>query len=392
MRNQHQNSVQKRDKAADKSGLAISVVVPVFNERDNVEELSNRLAEKLSDAMDWELVFVDDNSPDGTADRVRELARDNGRINLIFRHNRRGLSSAVVEGALAASHDIIVVMDGDLQHDEGVIPKLVEVVESGEADIASASRFLTMTGADGLSSDTRRSISETGISLANRLFGLKMTDPLTGFFAFRREVLLRALPHLTDLGFKILLDMIVSLRPRPKVKEIPFEFRERFAGESKLGNQVIWEFLLFLLDKTIGRVIPLSPRFYAFAIVGGIGVLVHMAVLYLGLYVLDETQAVEPELHFGVAQTAATLVALISNFSLNNMITYFDRRLKGVRFLKGLATFAIVCSLGIVGNVGVAVALKDQMAGAPIALPALGGIVVGTVWNYLVTKIIVWRS
>ena len=180
------------------SPLKLSVVIPTFNERDNVANVVRGVDAVLKDFA-WEIIFVDDNSPDGTAEAVRDLARTDRRVRLISRHNRRGLSSAVVEGALAAAADVVAVMDGDLQHDEAILPALFRKVAGGEAEIASASRFLQEDGASGLSSAGRLKISNTGIRLANTSFGLDLTDPLTGFFVFRRDLLVRALPQLSEL-------------------------------------------------------------------------------------------------------------------------------------------------------------------------------------------------
>ena len=224
----------------------LSVVVPTYNESKNIPEMVRRLNETLKD-ISWELIFVDDSSPDGSADVVRSIAREDHRIRLISRHNRRGLASAVVEGALAASADVVAVMDGDLQHDESVLPDMYYKVRDGEADVVSASRFLREDGADGLSSATRVAISNNGIKLSNFVFNLKMTDPLTGFFVVRRDVVRRALPELSELGFKVLMDVIVSAKPRPRVLEVPFKFRERQHGESKLDNKVMYEFFLFFI-------------------------------------------------------------------------------------------------------------------------------------------------
>ena len=363
--------------------VQLSVVVPTFNERANVARLVEKLDESLS-ALSWEAIFVDDGSPDGTGDEVRRLARSDRRVRLVMRHNRRGLSSAVVEGALASSAEIVAVMDGDLQHDERVLTQLYEKVASGETDIASASRFLQEASADGLSSENRVKMSEGGISIANRVFGLDLTDPLTGFFAMRREAVVDNADNLSEIGFKILLDLIVSSRPRLRVQEVPFTFRKREHGESKLDEKVLYDFFLFFLEKTIGRFIPVSPRFFSFAIVGGLGVIVHMATLSL-VYLFFGFS-------FVIAQTAATSVALFFNYFLNNQLTYFDKRLKGVSYWIGFLRFVIVCSVGMVGNIGVASYMHERLEPGLFYISALGGIAVGVVWNFVVSRIFVWKD
>jgi dolichol-phosphate mannosyltransferase len=367
--------------APARAPIQLSVVVPTFNERDNVPAIVERLDRTLGD-LSWEVIFVDDSSPDGTAAAVRTLARTDPRVRLISRHNRRGLSSAVVEGGLAAAGDIVAVMDGDLQHDESVLPELYRRVASGEADVAAASRFLATGKTDGLSSREREQMSNTGIKLANFCFGLTLTDPLTGFFAMRREALERATPNLSALGFKILLDVITSLKPRPKVVEVPFTFRAREHGESKLDNRVMYDFFLFFLEKMIGRFVPVPARFLSFAVVNGFGILLHLAILVPAVSVFG--------VGFDQAQLGATVVSMFSNYALNNAITYHDVSLKGWRFWFGFVVFAALCSVGIFANVGVASMLHREFAGLLYVLPALAGAFITVVWNYVATKFFVW--
>jgi dolichol-phosphate mannosyltransferase len=373
---------ETRAEAAPAAGrpTELSVVVPTFNERDNVAAVVERLDRTLA-SIAWEVIFVDDASPDGTAQAVRALARADPRVRLISRHNRRGLSSAVVEGGLAAAGDVVAVMDGDLQHDESVLPELYRRVAQGEGDIAAASRFLSTENPEGLSSKTRVKISNTGIALANLFFGLRLTDPLTGFFAMRRETLERALPRLSELGFKILLDVITSLRPRPKVVETPFTFRAREHGESKLDRRVMYDFFLFFLEKAIGRVVHVPARFLSFMIVNGLGILVHMALLVPAVALLN--------VEFAVAQLAATIVSMFFNYSVNNLITYNDVSLKGGAFWLGFVMFGLLCSVGIFANVGVASLIHRQFDGQYV-LPAIAGALITVVWNYVATQFFVW--
>lgn len=361
--------------------LELSIVVPTFNESENISEVVKRLDASLGDIA-WEVIFVDDASPDGTADVVRALSQTDRRVRLISRHNRRGLSSAVIEGGLAAAADIVAVMDGDLQHDESVLPALYRTVADDEADIASASRFLLEDGADGLSSDTRLKISNTGIRIANKAFSLDMTDPLTGFFVIRRSVLERAVPELSELGFKVLLDIITAVKPRPRIKELPFKFRERLHGESKLDNKVMYDFFLFFLEKKISRFVPLPARFLSFGLINGVGIGVHMAVLVFAFSLAG--------LGFEVAQLIATMIAMMFNYTVNNAVTYHDQQLKGAEFYRGFVLFAVLCSIGVFGNVGVASVLHAQYADLSYAAPALVGALLTVVWNYAATRAFVW--
>ena len=369
--------------AGPSDAIELSVVVPTFNERDNVAEIVVRLDRALR-GRSWEVVFVDDDSPDGTAAAVRALARRDPRVRLISRHNRRGLSSAVVEGALAAAADVIAVMDGDGQHDETVLPVLHEAVAGGGADVAAASRFLLADGAAGLSSERRLRISNAGIRMANVAFGLDLTDPLTGFFALRRDVLERALPRLSESGFKILLDVITAAGPGLRVVEVPFRFRAREHGESKLGSRVLYDFALFILEKRIGRYVALPARFLSFAIVNGMGIVLHLAVLAAAMRVLS--------MGFVAAQLVATMLAMFFNYTVNNTVTYSDRRLRGRDYYVGFVIFSALCSVGIVGNVGVAAMLHQRFQGLDLVAPALAGAVITMVWNYAATRAFVWRG
>ena len=364
------------------SHTALSVVVPTLNERGNIK----RLVESLDGALreiSWEVIFVDDFSSDGTAEVVRALAAIDRRVRLIERHNRRGLSSAVVEGALSASADIIAVMDGDLQHDETLLPRLYAVVANGEADLASASRFLRADDAEGLSSEGRKKLSETGIRLSNFAFGLDMSDPLTGFFVVRRDVVVRALPHLSEVGFKILLDILTAVEPRPRVLELPFSFRERAYGESKLNKRVLYDFFLFLIEKKVRPIIPLPAQFLSFSMINAVGILVHVAV-----YTLLTSSAVA----FVNAQLTATVFAMAFNYYVNNELTYSQNRLTGNAFYLGFVVFAMVCSVGVVANVSVAVMMHERYSEMTDLIPVTFGALVSVVWNYGATRYFVWRN
>ena len=192
----------------------------------------------------------------------------------------------------------------------------------------------------------------------------------------------------SGVGFKILLDILASARRPLRFTEVPYTFRERHAGESKLDSVVAWEYLMMLLDKTVGRFMPV--RFVAFAAVGALGVIVHMAVLALvfqGIYAGAESK-------FGIGQALATLVAMTFNFFVNNALTYRDRRLRGRALIRGWVSFTAACSLGAIANVGIAVYLfsSDTLVGIGWVLSAMAGIVVGAVWNYAVTSVYTWNQ
>lgn len=356
--------------------LKLSIVVPTFNEKGNVRELLKRL-DKVLGKVGWEIIFVDDDSPDGTASIVRDIARFDSRVRVLQRIGRRGLSSACIEGMLASSAPVIGVMDADLQHDETKLPAMLRTIELENADLVLATRY-AQNGSTGDWDAKRLGMSRLATRMSHLVLRQPVSDPMSGFFMLRRGVLDETVRGLSALGFKILLDILATAHNGINLREVPYKFRDRFAGESKLDRMAVWDFGMLLADKTVGRYVPV--RFIAFSFVGGLGILVHMIVL-MGVLKLGGAG-------FVVSQSIATVMAMVFNFSVNNELTYRDQRLRGFRWLAGLGTFAAVCSVGAVANVGVASYLFEGHA--QWALAALAGIAVGAVWNYAVTQIYTW--
>ncbi len=357
--------------------LELTIVIPTFNESANVPVLIERL-ERALEGIEWEAVFVDDDSPDQTAEVVAEQAQKNRRVRRLLRIGRRGLSSACIEGILSSSAPYVAVMDGDLQHDEGVLTTMLARVRDDGADLAYGTRYAA-GGSTGAWDSTRESMSRFATQLSKFVAGAELSDPMSGFFMIRRTAFLAVVRKLSGLGFKILLDIVASSPKTLKVVEVPFTFREREAGESKLDTQVLWEFMMLLLDKKFGKYVPV--RFLSFAMIGGFGVVVHFAVLTLLFQALGVS--------FAWSQGVAATVAMVSNSALNNVLTYRDRRRKGWGWFVGLASFIAVCSLGALANVGIANYMYE--GDTAWALAALVGIIVGAVWNYAVTAVYTWK-
>jgi dolichol-phosphate mannosyltransferase len=357
----------------------LAVIIPVFREAANVGPLVARLEVALA-GIAWEAVFVDDDSPDGTTAAARGIAARDPRIRCIRRVGRRGLASACVEGLLSVSAPFVAVMDGDLQHDEAILPAMLAAVQGG-ADIAIGSRHVAGGAAAGGFSAARGALSDAGTRMAQALLPTRVADPMSGFFLLRRDLVEEVAPRLAARGFKILLDILLSAGRRLSVAEIPYSFRSRQAGESKLDATVLLEFAGLLLDKATGGLVPL--RFVAFAAVGAFGVLVHMVVL------AALVQGVGAG--FGAAQWGATLVAMTANFWLNNRITYRDARLRGPRLWRGLVLFYLVCGVGAAANVGIAgLLVRDGILAWGLAGAA--GALITVVWNYAVSSTLVWRA
>src|ERR1700681_3967899 len=326
----------------------LSVIVPTFNERDNVTTLFRRLETALT-GVAWEAIFVDDNSPDGTSEVVRTLARADSRVRCIRRIGRRGLSGACIEGILASSAPCAAVIDADLQHDETQLPKMLALLQGEGADLVVGSRYVEGGNADSFDKQ-RGGASALATEVAKRVLGVKIADPMSGFFMIRRDRFEQLAPQLSTQGFKILLDIVATARGELRIKEIPFTFGSRLHGESKLDSMVALDFLGLVLAKLTHDVVSL--RFLLFAMVGSIGLFVHFAALFAALEIF--------ELPFPEAQACGALLAMTSNFILNNFLTYRDQRLKGFAILRGLVLFYLVCSVGLFANVGVAFSVYDQ--------------------------------
>ena len=364
----------------DDPPLDLAVVVPTFNESANVAVLVERLDAALK-GLAWEAIFVDDDSPDGTADAARVLALRDRRVRVIQRIGRRGLSSACVEGMCATAAPMVAVIDGDLQHDETLLPRMhAALAKDPSLDLAIGSRFVAGGGTGAWDRD-RVAKSALATRLARYVLKADLADPMSGFFMVRGSVARALAPRLSAIGFKILLDLLTA-SPRPlRFVELPYVFRTRALGESKLDHVVAMEYLIALYDRMFGRFVP--ARFAMFSAIGLLGVGVHMAVLF-------PIVALWGDRAFLAGQILAATAAMTGNFFLNNALTYRDRRLRGARALfDGWVSFCVVCAVGLIANVGVAGFLHDARDGG-WAVSALMGILVGAVWNYALSSRFVW--
>jgi dolichol-phosphate mannosyltransferase len=355
----------------------LSIVVPTFNERANVPILIERLSSLLA-SCDWEVVFVDDNSPDGTAAVARVIGEADSRVRCIRRIGRRGLAGACLEGMLASQARYVAVLDADLQHDEGLLVAMLDCLRSGRADLVIASRYLFGGSAAGLSKQRSR-VSRWSNALVRLLFGIDLTDPMSGHFMIRRDVFETLAPALSSQGFKILLDILATGRGRLRTVELASAFRERQHGESKLDSKIALDFAALVTAKLTNDAV--SARFLLLCLVGLTGIGIHLSLL---------SALLAAALSFGAAQTLATLGAISWNFILNNLFTYRDQRLTGWRFLTGLIRFQVICAIGAISNVGIATWIYDYDSVWWIA--GLGGAVIGTVWNFVVSAAFVWRQ
>ena len=363
--------------AAVQPAPELTIVVPTFNEKANIPLLVDRLAQLLT-SCDWEVIFVDDNSPDGTAAAARAIGASDSRVRCIRRIGRRGLAGACLEGMLASQARYVAVMDADLQHDEGLLVPMLEALRAGRADVAVASRHLYGGSAAGLSKQRSR-VSRGSNTLVRLLLGIDLTDSMSGHFMIRRDALEAIAPSLSTQGFKILLDILATARGSLRTIELPSTFRERQHGESKLDSKIALDFAALVTAKLTNDAV--SARFLLFCMVGLTGIGIHLSILSALLIT---------NLSFGAAQAFATIGAIAWNFVLNNLFTYRDQRLTGWHFVTGLIRFQVICAIGAISNVGIATWIYDYDETWWIA--GLGGALIGTVWNFVVSAALVWRQ
>ena len=354
-----------------------SLIVPTYCESQNIAILVERVHQSLS-SYSYELVVVDDNSPDGTSEIANSLSQQYP-VRVITRRNERGLASAVVEGFKQARGDILGVIDADLQHPPEVIPELLETVMSG-ADVVIASRYVEGGGSEGWSA-SRKIISKGSKLLAQVLLssarGIK--DPLSGFFLLRREVIDGV--ELSPTGYKILLEVLVKGKAR-EIAEVPYIFRVRERGTSNLTSG---EGIRYL--KHLTRLTGLQEgaiRFVKFGLVGLSGVLVNEGLLWL----LTENLG----LYYLLSAAIAVETAIITNFILNDIWTFRDRRTPGNISLLGRGLKFNLVSLG---GLGINIAILwtvTEVVGISYLISNLIGIAGATLWNYTINTLWTWRA
>jgi dolichol-phosphate mannosyltransferase len=355
----------------------LAVIVPTLDERDNILPLLARLGDALA-GIAWEAVFVDDDSQDGTAELLLHLQGSEPRVRVIRRLGRRGLASACIEGMLATDAPFLAVMDADLQHDESLLPRMLEALRERDLDIVVGSRFAA-GGSVGAFSGRRLLLSRLGRLLSRTISRAALSDPMSGFFVLRRSFFEETARRLSGQGFKILLDLLASA-PRPvRFAELPYVFRPRHSGASKLSALVVLEYVALLGDKLLG---PFPARFVIFALVGLFGVIVHLLALALAHKALL--------VPFLGAQVIATFAAMTVNFNLNNRLTWRDRPLAGSGLIYGHLSFYAVCGIGALANFEIAQMLYARRV--PWLLAGLVGALVSSVWNYGVSSIVTWRQ
>ena len=357
--------------------IELALIIPTFNESQNIEPLLHLLDKALVE-IQWEVVFVDDDSTDNTAGLVRSLASVWPNVRILQRIGRRGLSSACVEGMLATSAPYLAVMDADQQHDETLLPEMLQIIKREKLDLVIGSRGVE-GGSMGEFSAERQFLSNLGRRLSSMVCKTTVLDPMSGFFLLDRRFFEEVVHRLSGISFKILVDLLASATRPVRLREVPYTFRNRLYGESKLDSTNLVEYLFLLADKTVGAYVPV--RYAMFVLSGLSGASLHLVMLWF----LFSVRHVD----FDVAQACAAVSAMVVNFFVNNWITFRDKRLKGFRLVTGLIWFLMACSVG--GAASVAVASFGYRAGFAWFVASIIGLVIGSVWNYAITSFFTWR-
>ena len=367
--------------------MKLTIISPTYNEAENVGPLIERVSIALPD-VDHEIVIVDDNSPDRTWAVAEEIRKSNNHVRVIRRMHDHGLSPAVIEGFASARGEMVACIDADLQHDPKILRQMYEAVAEG-SDVAVGSRYVP-GGGTGDWNVVRRFESWVATKMAQVLLGVQLQDPMSGYFLMRRQDFLRVQEELDAKGFKILLEIVAKLRPN-KVEEVPYTFRVRQAGESKLSGKVVAQYLgqIWRLSK-LGKLY--SDRFLKFALVGASGIIVNLITMAL----LMRTGS----LRDWRVSAIASLVANFSNYVLNNSWTFADRVHKGWAVIRGYFSYLVMSTIGLLvsttayaGLTWSAKRLLDSSASHAAALLLSWqflAIVLGTYFNYQLNKHITW--
>ncbi|MGC9186092.1 MAG: glycosyltransferase [Fervidicoccaceae archaeon] len=354
----------------------ISIVIPTYNESGNMLPLFSRIRESLAD-REYEIVVVDDNSPDDTARAAIEAAEKLGiedRVKVIVRRGERGLSTAVVRGMEASTGDIIVVMDADLQHPPEMIESLVVPLLEDKAEVSVGVR--KGKGYKGLSIP-RRLVSKSASIISKILLPQTrgMSDPMSGFFAIKREVFLRSSDSLNPKGFKILLELIVKGKvPSEKITEVEFTFEKRQWGKSKLNSKEVLNFLWHLLNLNEFRILK-------FIIVGISGIFVNEGILWLLYY--------KAKINLEISAALGIESSILSNFTLNSFITF--RKRGESRILKRVLKYHLSTAIGVFVNY-VTIILLTRLFGIEALLSNLVGVLLGFIFNYTLSEHFVWKE
>lgn len=362
------------------NSVELSVVVPSYNELKNIAILLKKLASLLHE-LQYEIIVVDDNSPDKTWDKVATLSKQDSRIRLLRRFDRRGLSSAILEGFSTARGKYICVLDADMQHDETKILDMIEEMDRLNAEIVVGSRKVAGGGVQGWTWQ-RRFMSWVGSCISRAVVSSKIKDPMSGFFMLRQDFFRRIVDLLNPRGFKLLMEIInAGNKLNPTIREVGYVFKDRQHGKSKLNSTVILDFFLSLYDIKLGAVVPF--RVFMYCLVGLSGVFINMAALGFFVTVVKLTE--------NSALLCAIFIAMLSNFVCNNLLTFRDYSFSlPSSFISGFIKYLALCSFGALINYTVSMFFFQKLFWS-IYLSNLIGIAIAMFWNYVMNSKYTWK-
>lgn len=357
--------------------MLLSLIIPTYNESKNIPILLEKIANCLSE-VSKEVILVDDNSPDHTWEIARSLSHKYPWLRVIRRMTERGLSSAVLAGFEVAEGEILAVMDSDLQHDETALLGFLSAFQNG-ADIVVGSRKAPGGGVEDWNV-VRKFVSWVATILAKITLPRSVSDPMSGFFALKREIYANYKHQINPRGFKILLEFLARTK-NCKIIEVGYTFKGRIHGESKLSRKVIFEYILALYDLSIGQYIP--SQFIKYGIIGLSGLLIATYVIFICQYFFLLPKS--------ISIAISIEISILTNFILNNYWTFRTNKLQGIwKISRGLVTFHAICLGGALINQ--AIALKMLGFGIDVYLSNAFGYFIAAIWNYIINVNITWKG
>ncbi len=363
-----------------KSNSLITVIVPTFNEVENIDNFVIQIRKVLR-PYEFQILFVDDNSTDGTIEKINKFKSNSSNIDLIVRIGRRGLSGACIEGIHNAKSPYVAVIDCDLQHDEKLLVKMLDnFKENSDLDLIIGSRYVDEGESKNGFSFIRDFGSKLAIKITQKILKINVNDPMSGFFMAKKISIHSLLPKLQPYGFKILADILATCKGNLIIKELGYEFKKRQLGQSKMSFTVVLELIGLLISHfTYGLI---SMRFILFGFVGSSGIFVQLFSTYFFLKIISFS--------FFYSQLFSIIIAMTSNYFLNNIITFKDQSLIGKSFFKGLFSFYMICSIGAFANIAIAEKLFDSFGIWYLA--SFLGAIVGALWNFIFSSLFTWKT
>lgn len=358
---------------------SVSIIIPTYNEVQNIVPLVKKIGIALNSKINWEVIFVDDNSPDKTYEKIKSLKNDYSNIKVIKRLHDRGLAGAVLAGLSRCNHEQIVTMDADLQHDPIFILELLDEMNKSKASIVVASRFIKSSNITNFHI-LREIGSKIMINFFNLFSSIKLSDPMSGFFVIKKDLFLKISKNLSTDGYKILADIILNIPNNVIVNQIPIDFKERNAGKSKMNLKVLWDLLIVIIYSFLKKYVP--REYLSYIGVGMIGLSLHIFFLYFIYKMIN--------INFLISHFLATLIAIFVNYTLNNILTFYNNNLIGIKWLIGLFNYYVFCAYGIFISFAIAKTILSYELGWFLA--GFMGAFTASVWNFTMSKFIIWHK